>query len=215
MMLWECVLSVIPTNKCHILLSYVYFSIWDIYTFKTNQTPRSALLSSYCRTRFKLSHLFHSVPVCQVNASDLKHNKVLTYDHQNYFHCKLFFNYPVTQVEEAHSIHSATRAGVSSQTSFRCRSTCGPSGSSGRRSSSHTCRTWTVSLRCVSAGGLSDCCPGWSCVRRCRSWTASPPCGYAGVGSDCPCCWNISHTCRSWTASLLCGPPSKREKTVK
>lgn len=46
-MLWECVLSVIPTNKCHILLSYVYFSIWDIYTFKTNQTPRSALLSSY------------------------------------------------------------------------------------------------------------------------------------------------------------------------
>lgn len=93
------------------------------------------------RTRFKLSHLFHSVPVCQVNALDLKHNKVLTYDHQNYFHCKLFFNYPVTQVEEAHSIHSANRAGVSSQTSFRCRSTCGPSGSSGRRSSSHTCRT--------------------------------------------------------------------------
>lgn len=93
------------------------------------------------RTRFKLSHLFHSVPVCQENASDLKHNKVLTYDHQNYFHCKLFFNHPVTQVEEAHSIHSATRAGVSSQTSFRCRSTCGPSGSSGRRSSSHTCRT--------------------------------------------------------------------------
>lgn len=108
---------------------------------KTNQTPRSALLSSYCRTRFKLSHLFHSVPVCQVNAFDLKHNKVLTYDHQNYFHCKLFFNYPVTQAEEAHSIHSAARAGVSSQTSFRCRSTCGPSGSSGRRSSSHTCRT--------------------------------------------------------------------------
>lgn len=47
MMLWKRVLSVIPTNKYHILLSYVYFSIWgDIYTFKTNQIPRSALFSS-------------------------------------------------------------------------------------------------------------------------------------------------------------------------
>lgn len=91
--------------------------------------------------------------------------------------------------------------------SLRGKNTCGPSGSSGKRNSSHTCRTWTVSLQYGSAGGLSGCCPGWSCVHMCRRCTASLPCGYADVCLGYRYCWNTSRMCHSRTVSPLCGPP--------
>lgn len=110
--------------------------------------PKPFLTSSKsCSFICSLISTPHCIYLHQLHSKTNQICKTHLHNLQNHFHSKVFFYYlyPLihssTGTRKPNVICSVTRADVSSEFCFRHKNTCGPSSSSGKRNSSHTCRT--------------------------------------------------------------------------